>query len=251
MSQTYLCTQERFLKDAGKHTMTVIQDDGIHRHLGFRKPSPAGSEYWFKLITYPGELVITGDMGTCVFRRLEDMFEFFRADQKHHEKTGQDDTLGINPQYWGRKLQAFPKEGYKQFSAETFRANVKESFDNWVESNKPYADDNCEDCTKAQREAFDTAKADLLRALEDEVLNCADDGETRALDAASNFRWGQGEWEFEIQDIWEWDCKEYTFHFIWSCYAIAWSIQQYDQFKDQEKQVAREPPRTPSPSARP
>jgi hypothetical protein len=229
MSQSEKCTEELFLKDAGGCAMTVIRDDGIHRHLAFRKPRPAGSGYWFDLITYPGELVITGDMGTYVFRRIEDMFEFFRTDREYNEKRGR--KLGINPSYWSEKLRAMPAEGYEKFSPVSFSANVKEAFDNWVESNKPYADDDCEDCTKEQREAFDEAKAELWEELTDEVLRHTDDGDVRAFDAAHGFQWRKESWAFDLSDCWEWRCTEYTLHFIWCCYAIAWGVKTYDQHK--------------------
>ncbi len=227
--KTHQCTEDRFLKDAGSHAMTVIRDDGIHRHLEFRKPRPAGSEYWFQLITYPGELVITGDMGTYVFRRLEDMFEFFRTDREYMTRKG--NQLAINPSYWSEKLLATPAKGFEEFSGESFRTNVKEAFDNWVESNKPYADEDCEDCTKEQREAFDEAKAELWEALSVDVFSCTGDGDVRAFDAASAFQWDKADWRFSLNDCWEWRCTEYTFHFIWCCYAIAWGIKTYDDSK--------------------
>jgi hypothetical protein len=37
---------------------------------------------------------------------------------------------------------------------------------------------------------------------------------------------------FSFRDSWEWDLKEYTYHYIWNCYAIAWAIKQYDNLKD-------------------
>ncbi len=35
----------------------------------------------------------------------------------------------------------------------------------------------------------------------------------------------------ELNDFWECDLKEYTFHFIWCCYAIVHAIELYDQYK--------------------
>jgi hypothetical protein len=34
-----------------------------------------------------------------------------------------------------------------------------------------------------------------------------------------------------FEDVWEWRCDEYTFHFIWNLYAIAWAIRKYDAAK--------------------
>ena len=35
------CSVDHFLKDVADHTMTVLRDDGVNRHLHFRKPRPA------------------------------------------------------------------------------------------------------------------------------------------------------------------------------------------------------------------
>src|ERR1035438_10338294 len=68
---------ESFLADVAEHAMAVMQDNGVYRHLRFRKPG--SSNMWFDLITWPGSLVISGDMGTWAFSRVEDMFAFFRS----------------------------------------------------------------------------------------------------------------------------------------------------------------------------
>lgn len=81
------CTEKRFLGDVAKHQMTILRDDGVNRHVRFKQPN--SSNMFFDLITWPGCLCYTGDMGTYVFRRLEDMFEFFRTDREHqHLKDG-------------------------------------------------------------------------------------------------------------------------------------------------------------------
>lgn len=73
----------------GHHRMHILHEDGLYRHLRFRKPDRG--EYWFDLVTWPGHLTITGDMGTYTFARVTDMFEFF--------------TGYINTGYWAEKLQ--------------------------------------------------------------------------------------------------------------------------------------------------
>lgn len=196
MSRTYACTEDRFLKDAGSHVMTVIRDDGVHRHLRFRKAPPAGSEYWFDLITWPGTLCIDGDMGTYVFRRLTDMFEFFRTDQKWADQRGC--KLGINPGYWSEKLQAPKPRHAEEYSADAFRQHVRESFDEWVMSSQP--DD--EYSTEAERNDFNNSKNALWSALTDEVLRCADDGDVRAYDAARDFECTEAP-TFSMNDCWE------------------------------------------------
>ena len=220
------CTEERFLRDVSKHVMTIVRDDGVYRHLQFRKPKPDGNEYWFDLITWPGSLCISGDMGTYVFRRLNDMFEFFRTDQEYAESHGK--KLGINLGYWSEKLQAPDSSESKEFNPEHFRANVIEAFETWVTENKPEDDD--EFTSLEDRENFEAQKELLREGLDEEVLNRLDDGETRAYDAARNFSCSEAP-EFSLDDCWEWDCRSYKFRYVWCCYAIAWGIKNYDEIK--------------------
>lgn len=224
----YACTEEMFFRDAAQHTMTVLRDDGVHRHIRFRQPD--GSAYWFDLITWPGSLCIDGDMGTHVFRRLDDMFEFFRTDRDWMRDGA---TLAINPSYWGEKLQATSNFGkFKEFSEERFRERVKDRFDNWCESEAP-EDGVAEPDEIAE---FTALKNALWEEIEDEVLCNASDGEIRAIDGALAFDSEHADFNFE--DAWEWGCKEYTFHFIWCCYAIAWGVKTYDEAKAATKEAA-------------
>ncbi len=211
--KTYQCTEDQFLQDAGSHAMTVIRDDGIHRHLEFRKPRPAGSEYWFQLITYPGELVITGDMGTYVFRRLEDMFEFFRTDRAYAER--RDQKLGINLRYWAEKLQAMPRDGVKEFDEERFDAVIYERLVEWIREHRYQTN------KEERRELWERVHADVWSA----------DGQDRKGIAAYDFHHEvNSRLEFSFDDFWETNVERYTFHFIWCCYAIAWGIKTYDEY---------------------
>jgi hypothetical protein len=89
---------EEFIKDVSQHKMQILRDDGLYRHIRFKRENT--SCYYFDLITWPGALCYTGDMGTFVFSRIPDMFEFFRTDGEK----GAD--LRINPGYWSEKLLA-------------------------------------------------------------------------------------------------------------------------------------------------
>ncbi len=222
MSRTPNDVLPRFVKDIATHEMEIIHDDGVSRHIRFMRPST--SAYWFDIITWPGALTIDGDMGTFVFKRLHDMFEFFRADIQHGDNTGREHF--INPGYWSEKLAAVCRHGYEKFEPEVFRKRVKEEFDQWVESEKP--DD---DSSRFLREEFELVAKHVWACLEDEVLCAADDGDIRAYDAAHGFTFDQDGWQFDMRDCWEWNCKEYSFHFIWCCYAVVWGIQKYDDAK--------------------
>jgi hypothetical protein len=207
----YQCSEGRVLQDLVSHEMHVIRDDGAHRHLRFKRPD--SSTYWFDLITWPGTLCIDGDCGTYVFRRLEDMFEFFRTDRAYALRNG--NKLAINPGYWGEKLQSISRfgEGFKEFSEQRFRDAVKDEFDMWVEGEEPNEE----------------TKAALWEELEDRVLSYASDGAHDAVRAAMDFEPDDSEVRFDMRDFYGHRLEDYTFHFIWCCYAIAWGIQLYDE----------------------
>lgn len=184
------CTEQRFLKDVSMHKMTVLRHDGVCRHLRFRKPG-TGIE-GFDLITWPGHLCVTGDMGTYVFARLEDMFEFFRTDRK---QTNQGQTLFINLGYWAQKVLAEDRHGkIEEFDEEIARKKLLEEL-------KEFGG------TREER-----------REIYDAVLRCFEDGEIEVKRALMD----------HFPDSWEWNLTDYTYRFTWNCYAIAWGIQYYD-----------------------
>ena len=202
------CTEERFLKDVERHEMLVIRDDGVSRHLRFKAPGTMCMH--FDLITWPGCLCYTGDMGTYVFRRLHDMFEFFRTDREHM-RLRDGHTLAINPGYWGEKLEAIDRgDGYREWSPDNFKQRIRKQFEEWLSEN----------------EAMDETIADATEQFEDEVIYEIDFGKEAAYRAACEFSF---EGDTPFIDWWEVDTDEYAFRFMWCCYALAWGISMYDQ----------------------
>lgn len=201
MADKYFCTEEKFLNDVKDHSMEIIRDDGVHRHIKFS--NKGSSVYRFDLITWPGRLCIDGDCGTYVFARIADMFEFFR--------TGPENAKGlhINPGYWGGKLESIGRNaGYEEFSEEKFKENIKKIFDEHV-SEKNLSDEDVED---------------LWLGIENEVISELENGKEHAFRAA---------YEFSQINLWEDfpDCDVYTFNYIWCLYAIVWGIKKYDEAK--------------------
>ena len=228
----YACPKETFLRDVAEHGLTVLRDDGVERHLRFCKPGTYC--YGFDLITFPGHLLVTGDCGSFLFQRLDDMFQFFRTDRKPA------DNLHINPMYWSEKLRATDCSGArggaaKKFSQETFEANIKRWFDERFEEeieNDASTDESDWDYEEyAEQRAKNVAKRKARReaiwaAVESEVIYHSDN-EHLAAQAAYDFEHDG----FRFQDFYEVDNTEYTFHFIWCAYAIAWGIKRYDEAK--------------------
>lgn len=217
------CTEARFLKDVAEHQMTILREDGICRHVRFKRPGTICMH--FDMITWPGCLCYTGDMGTFVFTRLKDMFEFFRTDRKYaHLRDGQ--TLAINPGYWSEKLIAVDgnrrSAAATEFSEDKFREVINEQRRAWIREARS---SGCLDRDE-RRELWEAVESEVFCAMDD-------DGEQAAYIAARDFSWCSGpksdQWHF--RDLWDYDFTQYTHAFLWCCYALAWGIQQYDNAK--------------------
>lgn len=189
--------KREFPEDVAQHVMIVALEQGVYRHIECREPGTRNR--LFTITTWPGELCISGDMGTFVFNRLNDMFEFFR-NPRH----------AINSGYWSEKLVA-PRgtRGATEYDPKIFRKEIERWLFEHLKSNR-----------------YPKEKVSRLReAVHYGVLLYADDGEQVALQAARDF-------EFEgvalFQDFWEVSCREYTYQFLWCCHAILWAIAQWD-----------------------
>lgn len=201
-----------FLRDVEKHQINVLRDDGLYRHIRFRRPDT--SAYFFDLITWPGALCYTGDMGTFVFSRLADMFEFFRTDRT---ELGE---LYINPGYWSEKLLAV--DGNRQsasameFSEEEFTKVINEQVEDWLDER-----DVSEGDAEELREAV---KDDIIRMIEPQ-------DESYSYRLAYEFRHEVAGEEFSFTDLFDYNFRTFTRTFLWCCYALSWSIQKYDEHK--------------------
>lgn len=198
---------EQFAKDVASHTLEIQLDNGVHRSLLLRKPS--NSSYWYRIVTYPNGLLITGDVGTYCFERLNDMLEFFRTDREP------------NLSYWHEKVQADPKHtGCTEFDADYFESRIKDYFESWCDDNKSAMEDYEPD--------------DLWTDITDNVLSieAGRDG-SNALQAAYGFdRQLESGKHFQFVDFFEGNFEKYTFHYIWCCYAIAHAIKMYGAVKE-------------------
>lgn len=201
-------TEESFLNDVAQHQMTAVHADGVHRHLHFAKPG--SGDMHFDIVTWPGYLCYSGDMGSYVFSRCNDMLQFFRGKEEG--------PLRINLKYWSEKLDATDRnDGHKEYSADKFRE---------------YVADRLKDFQTELAEAYeadpdDKSEFDALKEAVDEyVLAYADDGEFQAHQVLDEFEHDDHRW---FTDSYEANFDEYTFRFIWCCYALAWAIRVYDE----------------------
>ena len=181
--------QESFLKEVAKHRMRVELDEEVHRSIYFGEPATLYAH--FRINTWPGHLCISGDMGTFVFSRTEDMFKFFRGDE-------------INLGYWGEKVQSeSANRGVMSFSADKLAESVRD----YVADQGPNVKGMVED--------------DLIAQF---------DGEPQDVCIAMIYEWdgpiGFSDFVTDLSPI----CySEYTPQFVWCCRAIVWAIDRYDK----------------------
>lgn len=193
----------RFAADTADHQMTIQLDEGLYRHLRFRRPG--SSEFWFEIITSPNLLTINGDMGTLTFSRLEDMFQFFRRTDR-----------GINDYYWLEKLLASDKPA-KTYSAKLFTQRILEDATGQLDD----------------AEVDGVQRTAALAELKESVLAWADD-EHEATAALDRFTHDL----LDFTDAWEHDFTEYSLHFLWNLHAIVDGIARYDAVQASEKLAA-------------
>lgn len=182
--------RERFERDTAEHRMTVMHDDGVYRHLRFQKP---GSwTYGYDIVTWPGFLALTGDMGEYLFARIADMFKFF----EHGDR--------INPGYWGEKLQGPGRDLHLQFSEEAFSDYVR----GWLDE-------------ETEPLSADEARA-LREAVQFDVLGEPAD-EHEAVRRMNEFEFAG----HRFYDPWDHDLREFDGRFLWCCWAIVRGIERY------------------------
>ncbi len=208
-----MASQSRFKYDVYEHQMTIELDQGVHRSILFKNPRTFAYHFW--LVTWPGHLAISGDMGDYTFSRLRDMFEFFR-----HAGPAYDRTDRINEGYWAEKLGAVDKHGgVEQLSEKKFKQAVLECFERWT----------FEDAEQ---------KARSLAYLNDDwdgLLGCPPQNLSDAMHAVGNYQCpvtGQ-----RFGHYWDHNVSEYSFHLVWCMHAIQWGIKRYDLVKEGRTQA--------------
>lgn len=189
-------TLEQFLNDVKNHELTIHQNDGVDRHLIFKNPNDCNQH--FNITTFPNYLVITGDMGSLVFSRQYDMFDFFRSDD-----------LKINPDYWSERIHSTSYQGkiesYSEFDIDEVKRCAQEDLDDFIRDNELSGED----------------EYNLLEELQS-ILRAEDEYEI--VEAIRNFDCNG----FDFVDFWERDYRKYRYHYIWLCYAIVWGIKKFD-----------------------
>lgn len=249
-----------FAEDVKGHRLIVRHDQGLYRHLVFEQREHSWNNR-FELLTAPGSLTITGDRGSYTFRRLRDIFHFFRSNPDRPHR--------INVSYWaeklpdaGRSVRVYSEDVLRDLLDEHLRTAIAERdailkefndenerqreqwreglrYDGIIDENDPdwapFEPERAEDWPEL------VAAIKLVEEAQQEIADydadcwlSHEDGARRLLKELERIGL--------VGDTWEWDLSDWDFHFVWCLNAIAWGIQQYDNAVRQGLHVIRTAP---------
>ena len=196
--------REQFEKDVAKHELLVRHENGAYRHLYFGAPGTNCDS--FSVVTWPGHLALTGDRGDYLFRRENDMVQFFRK---------LDNGGGApNLRYWAEKCVAgatkeyAPKAMQYQIACQQRRALIEYS--------------SCLDAAGRQH---------LWDAYEDLKRECGYSQE-EAFCAVSQWRYDEDDITLRVDTAELGDCKQHTYGFVWAYYGLRRALSLYTQLPE-------------------
>lgn len=188
---------EAFARNTSDHELTVIREDGLYRHLRLAEP---GTRMWsIDILTWPGHLATTGDIGSgFMFSRESDMIGFF--DKRGDWRTDYG-APEIDFRYWAEKLCGHTIGDVYEHSPREFMNIVNESVAEYVNDGNTLSDDDRAVLMAEARQASDDAReAYEFLAENEDVLG---------------------------SDSWELNFTEIDFQFALACYAIDRVVSAY------------------------
>lgn len=264
-----------FVRNTKDHVLTVQQDDGLDRRM--RVGAPDSSSYSWTVVTWPGHLQTVGDIADGYgFRRLDDMISFFAGGLGW---THADGAPSIDFRYWAQKLTGGRSQEVLVFSKSTFVQSVTERLeeheelgteaqalhDKTIEVTKrvlarhkvDYDEylvefrknglvgimkrfggleidpDNDDESEYFEREIAERSPAER-RA---EIIS---DARWHADDERSAYSWLEDQDESLFgPDIFEIGMRDFDYHFILACYAIALTVKLWREYEQLEETKRR------------
>lgn len=202
------------------HQLTVNVDAGLHRHLSFRK-ADGDPEQHFDIITYPHHLLISGDMGSFLFSRNKDMFNFFEGT----EETFKGDSWFS---YGHAKMNLISDSC--QFPSEFFDEDIIREY--VTKTSALYIDDiqkHWDALSRSNQESF-SGVDDFKEKFEDEIevfLDRTFEENEWKTDLACFNSDVITDFSFNDHDLYELKPYSLSSHFYWCVNAIVWAISQY------------------------
>lgn len=206
---------EQFVASTTAHEMTVLHDEGPYRHIRFAQPGHAIDE--FDLVTWPEHLAMISAAGEWVFTRVADLFDPLSP------------VPSSDPYKWADKCTAHD-EALRVYDPRVAEHRVRETLDGWIGRLHGGGANNA---VLAQSLRTSIATQILihvedeyeLRAALDEFTHAGsttlagEDGGARASATRNSL--------YAFDNVWDWDLRDFDFHFSWACHAIAWGVECY------------------------
>lgn len=171
------------LKD---HQVTVKHSSGLYRHWRCQKPGT-----WvcgFDIVTWPGSLCFTGDMGEYLFQRTDDMVAFMARSAR-------------STSYAAEKCVAHDGR-LREFAEEVFFQALA---------------DRLNEARENESSGFNEAKD--TREIEERVQEIRDNFDAdQSPETAYRAMYESGLWDSAELPR----CEYYTYHFLWCLEAIKW-----------------------------
>jgi hypothetical protein len=177
-------------KSLAEHTISLIQESGMHRHWRCQKPGTCNMG--FDIVTWPGSLCYTGDMGHYLFQRTEDMVSFMSGSAMSFEYAAEKCVAHDG------QLEEFREERFNEILEERLQES-RDDDEEFVTIHYAYGN----------RKERVSDKIDEIR-LEYANYNIPSHAEKAMYES--------GLWDgCDLPS-----CKEYTYNFLWALHAIKW-----------------------------
>lgn len=205
MKKTYAKSVEEVIKarivnDLASHTITIRHEDGLYRH--YRCSNGGSSNMYFDIVTWPGSLCFTGDMGDYLFQRTDDMIEFMRRSCMSYGYAAEKCVA------YGGRLKEFCEDRFEEILAERLAESLADGGDGTfrvVRRGKAENEDVAEAIEKIRQEYSEyNSPFDATKAMHESGL------------------WDTSELP---------SCEEYTFHFLWCLHALKWFCERVNSSK--------------------
>lgn len=186
---------ERIGNDLKDHVVTVLRADGLYRHWRCQKPGTWNMS--FDVVTWPGSLCYTGDMGDYLFQRTPDMVAFMRGSCMSYAYAAEKCVA-----HDGR-LKEWREERFLEILAE----RLKEG----------------DEVTVVRRGKRETEKvADKIAEIEHEYSNYESQHD------AAKAMYESGLWDgCDLPS-----CEDYTVHFLWCLHALKWFCENVEAARE-------------------
>lgn len=267
-----------FVRNTKDHVLTVQHDDGLNRRM--RVGAPDSSNYSWTVVTWPGYLQIVGDIADGYgFRRIDDMIAFFAGGLGWSHVDG---APSIDFRYWAQKLTGGRSHDVLVYSETAFVQSVTERLeehedlgteaqafhDKTIEVTKRVLARHKVDYDEYLVEFRKNGLVGIMKRYGGLEVDPSNDDESeyfekeiaerspaeRRAEIISDARWHAEsehtayEWLQDQNeslfgpDVFEIGMRDYDYHFILACYAIAHTVKLWREYEASDAAKAHRNP---------